>query len=180
MATWGAHNIKVVANGINLFVAEKKAEVIAKLRAVASMMLAWIEGQFVPMPPYEPGGNSEFPVWRGHLNDATGVGLYVDGRTDYFMPVTREIKHQTSGKMPGVKIYGTQFLRQAITDTASRLPSGIWIVLFSAVPYAEDVNQWGSPIGRGMGFFDKSVSEMTNLLLSNLTPGTPPVFGFNI
>lgn len=178
--TWNAHNMQVVSNGMNLFVAEKKAEIVTKLRAVAKTMVDWIEGQFTPIPPYEPGGNNDFPVWRGHLNDATGIGLYVDGRTEYFMPTSMGIKYQTSEKMPGVKIYGTPFLNQAITDTASRFPEGIWMVLFSAVPYAEDVNTFGSPLGRGVGFFDKSVHEMTSLLLSSLTPGTPPIFSFNI
>lgn len=173
------HNREVLIKGISQFVKETKAEIVMKLKEVARRMVDFVEGNFTPIPPYRPGGNDDFPVWEGQMRDSTGVGLYVDGRTEYYMPTPKRDGPQHSNNYAG-EIWGHEMLQQAITDMASKLPTGIWIVLFSAVPYAYKVNTIGSPRFRGIDYFEKTVDEMTSLILSSITPGTPSMFGFNV
>lgn len=169
MSEWSAHNRAVISNDIEQYLKKVKDYIITKMREVATTMVNWIDGKFAPVPPYAPGGNSEFPVWWGHLADSTGVGLYIDGRTEYFVPTAIGIKYQKSTNYAS-QIFGAPMLQQAITNTAAKFPKGIWIILFSAVPYAEKINIFGSPIGRGIGFFDKSIQELTALILSRIQP----------
>ena len=169
MGDWDSHNRAVAKASVEEYLKKVKANIVAKLREVAKMMVDWIDGKFEPIPPYTPGGNDNFPVWFGDMHDATGVGLYVDGRTEYFMPWVSRIAPQSSTNYNG-EIWGHEMLQQAITNTASKFPKGIWIILFSAVPYAEKVNVFGSPLGRGIRFFDKSTQELTALILSQMQP----------
>lgn len=169
MSEWTSHNQAVANKSIEQYLKKVKADIVVRLREVAKMMVDWIDGKFEPIPPYTPGGNNDFPVWFGDLHDATGVGLYMDGRIEYFMPPKKRILPQRSENYTG-EIWGHEMLQQAITNTSSKFPKGIWIVLFSAVPYAETINVWGSPLNRGIGFFDKSISELTLLILTQMKP----------
>lgn len=162
-----ATNQQIVYEGIKSFLSERRRELFIKLREVATLLVRFIDGSFTPAPPFEPGGNDSFPVWRGHLADSTGVGLYVDGRTEYYLPTKIGIKFQTSRGFAG-PIYGSQLLYRAITEGAAKFPKGVWIVLFSSVPYARRINTQGSKIGRGIGFFDKTKEQLLMTILSSI------------
>lgn len=146
------------------------------LSRVAKRLVAVIDGEaFVPLPPYtyreapeRIGGNDQFPVWKGHMHDATGLAVYIDGTILKYIPTAKAESTQSYDGING--IVGNTELQQAIAEAGSTFASGIWIVLFSSVPYAYEVNVEGSSWGRGVGYFDNLENELLTDLYMNLKP----------
>jgi len=169
MADYTVHNSKVFKVGLKDF-AERdiKPKLEAVLRDVAQRMVNAIDGAFEPFEQYG-GGTTQFPVWEGQLHDATGVGVYIDGRLSSYLPTKKGFDPQTDGAE--TDIIGSERLQQALNSAVSQFSKGIWIVLFSAVPYAYDVNAVGSPWHRGKGFF----GSLKNLLIDDVFAGLKPI-----
>ncbi len=166
MADYTAHNSRVFKIGLRKQSKSKiEPELLAMLRNVAQKLVGIIDGNFVM-----PDGTTQFPVDTANLHDATGVGVYVDGRLDAFMPTQRATKAQSDGGTKG--IFGSEWLQAALTSASSEFASGIWIVLFSTVPYAVKINTSGSKIGRGVGFFDTLGDNLLTEIITNLKPIT--------
>lgn len=115
---------------------------------------------------------SLIPEYTANLHDATGVAVYVDGRIQSFIP-TKKAQKMTKSGFGGVNHYnidGSEFLKRAIAEASIRFSSGIWFVVYSAVPYAYYINNSGSPLGRGQGFFKQLTSTSFNEILAGLRP----------
>lgn len=164
MSGYTAHNSKVFKVGLNDD-AERvvKAKLVAMLKSVAQTLVGIIDGSFVM-----PDGSEQFPVYTANLHDATGVGVYSDGKVEYFVPtkMATDMQHDSSYNL----FYGSDLLRQAISNGATQFSKGIWIVLFSTVPYAYNINTQGSKIGRGAGFFEALKQTLLNDVISGLQP----------
>lgn len=115
-------------------------------------------------------GNEDFPIYSENLHDATGVGVYCDSVLTSYVP-TKQAKHaqHIGGQGP---IWGHERLTAAIQSGVSEYGSGVWIVLFSSVPYAAIVNDIGSPKFRGQNYFHKLSIDMANRLLNDFQPIT--------
>lgn len=160
---WVAQNHAVITNSINLYVAEVRKKIIKALRKVADDMLTYIENE----------ADISIPIYTGNLHDATGVAVYVDGATNYFkVPKKKATRKQHTGPSMGSRrnIDGNEFLMQSITEGAGVFNNGIWIVLYSAVPYAAHIDTLGSRLGRGKEYFWQAREEFTNMVLNSLTP----------
>lgn len=142
-----------------------KAKLLAMLKSVAQTLVGVIDGNFVM-----PLGSTQFPIDTDNLHDATGVGVYADGVIQYFMPTARAIVAQSYAGETG--IFGSPLLQSAISNGATKFSNGIWIVLFSSVPYAYKINTYGSKIGRGVGFFEELEQHLLNDVISGLKPIT--------
>lgn len=171
MSDYTAHNSKVFKAGVEQY-AERviKTKLEAVLREVAQKMVAAIDNAFVPFEQYG-GGTNQFPVWEGQLHDATGVGVYIDGRVSSYIPTTKGFDPQFDGDEDG--IIGSERLQQALKSAATQFSKGIWIVIFSATPYAYKVNEHGSPRHRGQGFFDRVKSLLIDDVFAGLKPIVP-------
>lgn len=165
MSGYTAHNSKVFKAGLNDY-AERviKAKLEAMLRGVAEKLVAYIDGGFTP-----PSGTMQFPVDTGNLHDATGVGVYIDGRLSAYLPTVIAVERQTNRGEVGID--GSIALRNAVQAATTRFSKGIWIVLFSTVSYAYKINTQGSPRGRGVGFFD----GLGEVLFQNVITGLQPI-----
>lgn len=165
MKDYAAYNSKVFNVGLNDY-AERviKARLEAMLRNVAEKLVAYIDGGFTL-----PYGNMQFPVDTGNLHDATGVGVYIDGRLSAYLPTAIAIEQQTDRGQIGID--GSIALRNAVQAATTRFSKGIWIVLFSTVPYAYKINTQGSKRGRGAGFFD----GLGEVLFQNVITGLQPI-----
>lgn len=165
MANHTAHNSKVFKEGLKDFAErEIKTKLETMLRSVAERLVAYIDGGFTP-----PTGTSQFPVYSGNLHDATGVGVYIDGRLSSFIPTAIAVEQQTNQGEIGID--GSINLRLALQAATSQFATGEWIVLFSTVPYAYKINTQGSPWGRGVGFFD----GLGEILFQNVITGLQPI-----
>lgn len=165
MSTHATHNAKVFNAGLKEFAErEIKTKLELMLRGVAEKLVAYIDGGFVP-----PFGTRQFPVNTGNLHDATGVGVYIDGRLSSYLPTAIAVEQQTNKGEIGID--GAINLRNALQIATSQFAKGIWIVLFSSVSYAYKINTQGSPRGRGVGFFD----SLGEILFQNVITGLQPI-----
>lgn len=117
------------------------------------------------------GGTHDIPVYLGHLHDATGAAVYVDGRLEYFRQPAKKADNNGKSGFDGVNHYGIDgyaFFQQAVSEASSRFATGVSFVIFSAVPYAYHINLNGSPLGRGQGFFDRIASTTVDEILAGL------------
>lgn len=165
MATHTTHNSKAFKAGVKRFANSgilPKLE--AMLRSVAERLVAYIDGGFTP-----PTGTSQFPVFTGNLHDATGVGVYVNGRLSSYIPTAIAVEQQTNQGEIGID--GSINLRLALQAATSQFATGVWIVLFSTVSYAYKINTQGSRWGRGAGFFD----ALGETLFQNVITGLQPI-----
>lgn len=164
MSGYTAHNSKVFKVGVEQY-AERviKAKLVAMLKRVAQMLVGVIDGSFVM-----PDGTTQFPVDTANLHDATGVGVYVDGTIQHFIPTAMATTAQSHGGVKG--IFGSPLLQAAISNGATQFSKGIWIVLFSSVPYAYKINTQGSKIGRGVNFFETLKQTLLNDVITGLQP----------
>lgn len=151
-----------------------KPKLEAMLRKLAQDTVSYIDCAFVPIPPYAnedgEGGNDKFPVWEGQLRDATGCAVYIDGRVSSFIPTSmgRYLQHDDESGIENID--GTEFLKNAIDLASSRFTKGLWIVLFSAVPYAFRINTEGSPWDRGKGYFETIKNVTVQRVIEGLKP----------
>lgn len=160
------HNKAVIKIGIEQYMESVvKAKLAAMLKSVAQTLVGVIDGSFVM-----PKGTTQFPVDTANLHDATGVGVYVDGAIRHFIPTARATKAQSHDGVKG--IFGSPLLQSAISNGATQFSNGVWIVLFSAVPYAYKINTQGSKIGRGANFFEALKQNLLNDIISGLQPIT--------
>lgn len=165
MSDYTAHNSKVFKVGLNDY-AERiiKAKLEAVLRGIAKQIVAFVEGNFAK-------GDENFPVWSANLRDATGVGVYIDGRLSSYLPTPNATEPQEYNGIEG--IVGSECLKQAVNEAATTFSKGIWFVLFSAVPYAYHINAHGSRKERGLRYFDLISADVETLVkeaLANLKP----------
>lgn len=114
-----------------------------------------------------PSGNNFYPIDTGNMRDATGVGVYADGRLYAYMPRAKTDRPQMYDGYPE-PIWGSKELGHALGLASAEFSRGIWVVLMSAVPYAWEVNAQGSPIGRGINFFSNFKHRMINSVRSKI------------
>lgn len=164
--SYSGHNAQVFKVGlINFTETQVKPKLTAMLTQVAQQMVGLIDGSFVM-----PSGTTQFPVDTANLRDATGVGVYCDGRCQSFIPTKQAVKTQSHNGTQGID--GHALLQAAIAAGATQFATGIWIVLFSTVPYAYKITTQGSKIGRGAGFFEALKQSLLNDVIVNLKPIT--------
>lgn len=164
MSQYDAYNRTVFSDGLNRFVEQQiKSKLLAMCKEVAQTIVDVIDGNFTL-----PDGTDEFPVWSSNLHDATGVGVYSDGVLSSFVPTARAAKSQTDES--GMEFFGSELLQQALSEAATQFEKGVWIVLFSTVPYAYKINTQGSSIGRGVGFFEALQETLLTDVLAGLQP----------
>jgi len=102
-------------------------------------------------------GKETIPVDTGNLMDSTGMGIYVNG---VLMDFRYDNQASVPRKVKGELIWGKDKLNEALALGASTYSTGVWIVLFSTMPYAIYVN-------RNTGFFSASLkSNLRHMVLS--------------
>lgn len=92
---------------------------LEKLKSIAEEVMKIVEDSI----PYD----------TGNLMDSTGIGIYVNGVLHDFRYENQATRPQT---YHGKKVWGKETLQKAFSLGASMYRDGVWIVLFSTVPYA--------------------------------------------
>lgn len=149
-----------------------KPRLIRMLTRIAEGMVAVIDGAWTPWSvmsdgklPY--GGNVDFPVWYGQLHDSTGVAIYAGGAMLKFLPTKKALDSQPQSAAGVSHIIGMEWLNKAMAEAKGQCSKGLWIVLFSSVPYAAKINENGSIWGRGAHYFDRlSDKELADILFN--------------
>lgn len=135
----------------------------AKLRKIAVDMVDEIDGNLW-------NNDDTFPIWTSNLHDSTGLAVYDYGAITSFIPPQYAERAQSYGYNGYIKdIWGSQYLKDFINESAGKFSKGIWIVLFSAVPYAGLINAYGSPWERGEDFFGLLKEKFADIVYNKLT-----------
>ena len=128
------------------------ARLLDVLDTVAQDVMEYIDSQKV------------IPIYTGNLKDATGIGVYRNGVLKRYVPSKIATRPQSSGfhHRNEYDIWGHQYLSDAL-EAASKegYGKGIWIVLFSAVPYAFYIEDRDA-------FFSDIKDVMLNAIISEL------------
>ena len=132
----------------------------AKLRKIAVDMVDEIDGNLW-------NNDDTFPIWTSNLHDSTGLAVYDYGAITSFIPPQYAIEPPEYEDIQN--IWGSQYLQDFINENAGKFSQGIWIVLFSAVPYAGLVNAYGSPWERGENFFGLLKEMFADIVYNKLT-----------
>ena len=134
----------------------------AKLRKIAVDMVDEIDGNLW-------NNDDTFPIWTSNLHDSTGIAVYDYGAITSFIPPQYAIEPQEYEDIQN--IWGSQYLKDFINENAGKFSQGIWIVLFSAVPYAGLINEVGSPWPwvRGENFFGSLKEMFADIVYNKLT-----------
>lgn len=127
MKNYDKYNEKVIRNAIKQKADEIKERIMLIMNDVANGIVDYIDGV----------GKDNLPYYTGNLQDSTGVGIYVDGALATYTPTRRAYEIQ---EYDGVTLLGYEELANALGLAADEFSKGMWIVLFSAVPYAFDVD----------------------------------------
>lgn len=99
---------------------------------------------------------SEIPVDTWNLMEGTGIGVYADG-------ILASFRYDEMATQPRDGYWGKNLLTKALAEGSNRFSSGIWIVAFSTMPYAEEVDESG-------GFFSEViVEELKHMVLTDFT-----------
>lgn len=153
-----SQNLNVLMNGMKMFVKNvAQPQLVSILRQKAQEVVRLIDSGLIP-------------EYTANLHDATGCAVYADGAISAFIPTKRAQKQGKSG-FDGVNHYGIDgaaFLQQAVSEASTRFASGVWFVIFSAVPYAYHIDAHGSPLGRGQDFFKTIRGTAVNDILAGL------------
>ena len=151
-AGWMKSNQKLIERRIDEVGNNSLARLLNVLYKVAQDVMEYIDSQKV------------IPIYTGNLKDATGIGVYSNGVLEKYVPSQIATRPQSSGfhHMNEYDIWGHQYLSDAL-EAASKeeYGKGIWIVLFSAVPYAFYIEDRDA-------FFSDIKDVMLNAIISEL------------
>lgn len=149
---WMRSNQKLIERKIDEVGNNSLARLLNVLYTVAQDVMEYIDSRKV------------IPIYTGNLKDATGIGVYRNGVLKRYVPSQIATRPQSSGfhHRNVYDIWGHQYLSDAL-EAASKedYSKGIWIVLFSAVPYAFYIEDRDA-------FFSDIKDVMLNAIISEL------------
>ena len=96
-------------------------------------------------------GDGFLPYYTGNLRDSTGVGLYYEGSLIKFIPPKSATRKQNG-------FWGSTFIERALQGT-SHYSSGLWVVVWSTVPYAVKIDEMGTKHWNAGWFSERLVEE---------------------
>lgn len=115
-------NISVFNKGVRDYAKRLELRVESVLSKVAEDVVIYIES------------GAAIPVQTGNLQDSTGVGIYRNGSLRKYIPV-KIAQEQRDGK------WGSDELLKALSMASTDFVSGVWICLFSTMPYAMKIDE---------------------------------------
>lgn len=138
--SWVGHNNKVFQKAIAEHKAILEKELNEIMREVASKMADWLV-------------NGQTPYYTGNMQDATGLGVYINGTLSAYAPMQTAFESQ---EYKGQEVWGYAGLQDALQEGYRNFSKGIWLVVFSAVPYAFEVDAYGT-IKNASGYFSDGI-----------------------
>lgn len=151
--SWIGHNNKVFQKAISDKKAYIEKRVLSILGSVAEDIYKDIENTTYNQ------GDGYMPYYTGNLRDSTGLGIYYDGALgDLFPPkAAEEPQNYWQAGYFFFDLWGFEFVRTALSET-NNFNEGIWIVLYSTMPYARHVDESGSTYWDA-GWFSENIVQ---------------------
>lgn len=142
-----AENKKVFLNGIIDYKKNIETRINKVFAQLAQSVIAYVEGA------------GTIPVFTGNLSDSTGVGVYLNGKLQSYAPAQKAIVPQS---YKGQTVWGYQELVKALNLAITEFSRGIWVVVFSSVPYAVKMEEKRDYFQHGV--VDDMLSEFKRLM----------------
>lgn len=152
--SWTKHNQQIFNKKLTDYAQNLETRIKKVCHDLAEMVLSYIE-------------DSSFrPQFTSNLADGTGIGVYFNGALKEYMPTPRA---EGPAAYNGEEVWGKDYLADALTYASMRqFSKGVWVVLFSTVPYAVRVDEKGTKYVSGEragqtktepGFFSERLVE---------------------
>lgn len=135
--SWISHNSKVFYRVMEGKKVELSKRIHNVLRELANQVYTYIADT-----TYNRGGGN-MPYYTGNMRDSTGLGVYYNGALSTFIPPRDAQVAQTYVEKDYDEIWGFDYIRSALSN-AQDFNKGIWVVLYSTVPYAVKIETKGS------------------------------------
>ena len=140
-------NLDVVKKKLTDYAIKAENRIMTILFEVADDLVYWVEG------------SREIPVATGNLQDSTGVGVYYNGYLRKFSPSQIATVSRDG-------LWGSQQLSKALNLASSNYNTGLWIVIFSTMPYAMKIDN-------RVGYFSEGLrNDLLNSLKVKIKNGT--------
>ena len=151
MSDWTQHNSQLFKKLIREEANRKKIT----LKLVLSSFANKVYNMIASTGPNT--GDGFLPYYSGNLRDGTGVGVYYDGTLIKLIPPQSAMFSQNSRGHR--RIWGTTFIQKALAGATSKYSKGLWVVVYSAAPYAVEINTYGSKYWESNWFDDRVVNN---------------------
>lgn len=167
-------NLDVIKRKLTDYAIKAENRIMTILFDVADDLVYWIEdngGRISgAMDTYSNGrwtdnklsyseGYGQIPVKTGNLRDSTGVGVYYNGSLRKFSPSQIATVSRDG-------LWGSQQLSKALNLASSSYNTGLWIVIFSTMPYAMKIDN-------RVGYFSEGLrDDLLNSLKVKIKNGT--------
>lgn len=176
MSNYHSHNVQVLKHGLEQYSEVIASKIAAVCREAVQELYDEVDRLFSPKVPswiskdgQLIGGSDDFPIWTGQLRNSTGAAVYWNG-VIYSLIQNPLLPNEPQDYNGQEEIYGDAWLQNAIEQGYSKYGRGLWIVLFSAVPYAAEIDLFGSVRGRGMNYFEKLKDIVKESVMNGLMP----------
>lgn len=110
-------------------------------------------------------GQDGLPLFTGAMHDATGIGIYYQG---ILVGIRKPERKYNLEPTIEVDFNPETVLDIALKNTGIKTNNGIWMVIFSAAPYAMEVDIKGTyaKTPRGEGFFSEKIIPYAETVVS--------------
>ena len=146
---WNKHNVKVFNSAIQ----EYNSKLEARINKVC-YEFAFEVYQFISDTTFNQG-DGNMPCYTGNMRDSTALAVYYNGSLTAYIPPSMARRSQYYQDITG--IWGKVWIRDILANT-NDYQTGIWVVLYSAVPYAIKVETFGSKYW-SPGWFSEGIVE---------------------
>lgn len=144
MTSWKQHNNKVFKNGMSKHKMTLEKDLSNVMQKAAREIRDWL--MF-----------GQTPFYTGNMFDSTGLGVYINGTLTAYAPPPTAFEPQD---YEGEIVWGEAELNEALQQGYRTFSKGIWVVAFSAVPYAFEVDAYGTSISDAGYFSEDIVDEL--------------------
>ena len=136
--SWVGHNNKVFQKALDAYKADIEKKVLGVMESVARNIFEDVSNTFYNQ------GDDYMPYYTGNLRDSTGLGIYYNGALSVLIPPRVADKAQNYWQIGHFyyDLWGFTFIREALAE-ANSFNKGIWVVLYSTMPYAKYVDENG-------------------------------------
>lgn len=151
--SWVGHNNKVFKKAMDAYRADIEKKVVGVMESVARNIF-----EDVSNTSYNQG-DDYMPFYTGNLRDSTGLGIYYNGALSTLIPPRVADNPQNYWQIGHFyfDLWGFTFIREALAE-ANSFNKGIWVVLYSTMPYAKYIDENGSPYWDA-GWFSENIVQ---------------------
>lgn len=148
---WAKQNDKVFAKGVKEYSEKLQKRIHEVCREFAFQVFRYVSDTFYNR------GYGNMPYYTGNMRDSTALGVYFNGSLTAYIPPNEAEDPQNYAEEGLTDIWGKVWISDVLATTQD-YQKGLWVVLYSAVPYAMKIEKEGSKYWEP-GWFSEGIVE---------------------